>query len=146
MGPLERGHPPDRAVRDRKHKVHTQATTVDIRTDYLSYPACQPAYTICTGERRPREYFISEKALSHFNEASHFRRERAGRDKTRKPSPKDEDDMFTADPLTNVATDESIAAMCIREVNDQSVLQFTIPFKVCFALHRHTSRVIHRIE
>lgn len=34
--------------------------------------------------------------------------------------------------------------MCVREVYDQSVLQFTINHKVCFALPRYTSRVIHR--
>ncbi len=53
------------------------------------------------------------------------------------------DDRCIADPLTNVAT-TSMAAMCIREVDDQSVLHFTILYKFCFALRRHTSRVIHR--
>lgn len=50
----------------------------------------------------------------------------------------------TTDPQTNGATVQPIAAMCVREVYDQSVLQFTINHKVCFALPRYTSRVIHR--
>ena len=48
------------------------------------------------------------------------------------------------DPQTNGATVLTIAAICVREVYDQSVLQFTINHKVCFALPRYTSRVIHR--
>lgn len=50
----------------------------------------------------------------------------------------------TTDPQTNVAIVQPIAAICVREVYDQSVLQFTINHKICFALPRYTSRVIHR--
>lgn len=50
----------------------------------------------------------------------------------------------TTDPQTNGAIVQPIAAICVREVYDQSVLQFTINHKVCFALPRYTSRVIHR--
>ena len=37
-------------------------------------------------------------------------------------------------------------ARCVREVDAQSVLQFTLQHKVGFALPRHTSRVIHRLK
>ena len=41
---------------------------------------------------------------------------------------------------------ETSAAMCVRDVDDQGVLQFTLLHAVCCALHRRTSRVIHRLE
>ncbi len=41
---------------------------------------------------------------------------------------------------------ETSAARCVRDVDDQGVLQFTLLHAVCCALHRRTSRVIHRLE
>ena len=38
------------------------------------------------------------------------------------------------------------AAICVQDVNVQCVLQFTLIHTVGCALHRHTSRVIHRLE
>ena len=38
------------------------------------------------------------------------------------------------------------AAICVQDVDVQCVLQFTLIHTVGCALHRHTSRVIHRLE
>ena len=38
------------------------------------------------------------------------------------------------------------AAICVQDVNVQCVLQFTLIHAAGCALHRHTSRVIHRLE
>lgn len=38
------------------------------------------------------------------------------------------------------------AAICVQEVDAQGSLQFTLIHTVGCALHRHTSRVIHRLE
>ena len=38
------------------------------------------------------------------------------------------------------------AAMCVQDVDVQCVLQFTLIHAAGCALHRHTSRVIHRLE
>ena len=40
--------------------------------------------------------------------------------------------------------DEPEAAMCVRNVDDQCVLQFTLVHAAGCVLHRRTSRVIHR--
>ncbi len=55
-------------------------------------------------------------------------------------------DRYTADSRTGVAKGEPLAAMCVQDVDVQSVLQFTLIHKVGFALHRHTNRVIHRSQ
>lgn len=39
-----------------------------------------------------------------------------------------------------------MAAMCVQDVDVQSSMQFTLIHTVGCALHRHTSRVIHRSE
>ena len=36
--------------------------------------------------------------------------------------------------------------MCVQDINVQCVLQFTLIHAAGCALHRHTSRVIHRLE
>jgi hypothetical protein len=52
-----------------------------------------------------------------------------------------------AEARTNVAGGfDAQAAICVREVDAQIVLQFTSLHKVGFALPRHTSRVIHRLK
>jgi hypothetical protein len=52
-----------------------------------------------------------------------------------------------ADPQTGVAPREDAgAAMCVRSVDDQCVLQFTLVHAAGCVLHRRTSRVIHRRE
>ena len=38
------------------------------------------------------------------------------------------------------------AAMCVQDIDVQCVLQFTLIHAAGCALHRHTSRVIHRLE
>jgi hypothetical protein len=38
------------------------------------------------------------------------------------------------------------AAICVQDVDVQCVLQFTLIHAAGCALHRHTSRVIHRLE
>lgn len=51
------------------------------------------------------------------------------------------------DPQTGVAPREDAgAAMCVRSVDDQCVLQFTLVHAAGCVLHRRTSRVIHRRE
>ena len=53
--------------------------------------------------------------------------------------------LFT-DPQTGEAPAGTRAAMCVQDVDVQRVLQFTLIHAANCALHRHTSRVIHRIE
>ena len=51
------------------------------------------------------------------------------------------------DPQTGVArATKARAAMCVRNVDDQGVLQFTLILAAGCVLHRRTSRVIHRQE
>ena len=51
------------------------------------------------------------------------------------------------DPQTGVArAAKARAAMCVRNVDDQGVLQFTLILAAGCVLHRRTSRVIHRQE
>ena len=38
------------------------------------------------------------------------------------------------------------AAICVQDIDVQCVLQFTLIHAAGCALHRHTSRVIHRVE
>ena len=38
------------------------------------------------------------------------------------------------------------AAICVQDIDVQCVLQFTLIHAASCALHRHTSRVIHRLE
>ena len=53
----------------------------------------------------------------------------------------------TTDPRTDVArATMARAAMCVRNVDDQGVLQFTLILAAGCVLHRRTSRVIHRQE
>lgn len=49
-----------------------------------------------------------------------------------------------ADPQTGVAPGWPEAAMCVQGINVQCVLQFTLIHAASCALHRLTSRVIHR--
>ena len=53
---------------------------------------------------------------------------------------------FKADPQPGVAAEGSAAAICVQGVDVQGVLQFTLIHAVGCALHRRTSRVIHRLE
>ena len=55
-------------------------------------------------------------------------------------------DRHSSDPETGVAPGVTGAAMCVQDVNVQCVLQFTPIHAAGCALHRHTSRVIHRSE
>ena len=56
-------------------------------------------------------------------------------------------DLVNSDPETDVVPGcEPETAMCVQDVDDQCVLQFTLSHAVGCALHRHTSRVIHRLE
>ena len=50
------------------------------------------------------------------------------------------------DPETGVAPGETGAAICVQNVDVQCVLQFTLIHAAGCVLHRHTSRVIHRLE
>ena len=55
--------------------------------------------------------------------------------------------LLTTDPQTDVArAAKARAAMCVRSVDDQGVLQFTLILAAGCVLHRRTSRVIHRQE
>ena len=50
-------------------------------------------------------------------------------------------------PQTDAATAiKTVAAICVQDVDVQGVLQFTLSIAASCALHRHTSRVIHRPE
>ena len=55
-------------------------------------------------------------------------------------------DCFLTDPETGVASGKTKAAICVQDVDVQCVLQFTLIHAAGCALHRHTSRVIHRLE
>ena len=52
----------------------------------------------------------------------------------------------STDPETGVASGMPEAAMCVQDIDVQCVLQFTLLHAAGCALHRHTSRVIHRLE
>jgi hypothetical protein len=54
--------------------------------------------------------------------------------------------FLITDPQPDVAPREPGAAMCVRNVDVQCVLQFTLIHAVGCVLHRPTSRVIHRLE
>lgn len=43
-----------------------------------------------------------------------------------------------------MVTGKPMTAMCVQDVDVQCVLQFTLIHAASCALHRHTSRVIHR--
>ncbi len=55
-------------------------------------------------------------------------------------------DCCLTDPETGVASGKTKAAICVQDVDVQCVLQFTLIHAAGCALHRHTSRVIHRLE
>jgi hypothetical protein len=55
-------------------------------------------------------------------------------------------DRRSTDPETGVASGLPEAAICVQDVDVQCVLQFTLVNAAGCALHRHTSRVIHRLE
>ncbi len=55
-------------------------------------------------------------------------------------------DCLLTDPETGVASGKTKAAICVQDVDVQCVLQFTLIHAAGCALHRHTSRVIHRLE
>ena len=52
----------------------------------------------------------------------------------------------STDPETGVASGLPEAAMCVQDIDVQCVLQFTLIHAAGCALHRLTSRVIHRLE
>ena len=51
-----------------------------------------------------------------------------------------------SDPETGVVRGVPRTAICVQDVDVQCVLQFTLIHAAGCALHRRTSRVIHRIE
>jgi hypothetical protein len=55
-------------------------------------------------------------------------------------------DRRSTDPETGVASGLPEAAICVQDIDVQCVLQFTLIHAAGCALHRHTSRVIHRLE
>ena len=55
-------------------------------------------------------------------------------------------DFRLTDPETGVASGLPGAAICVQDIDVQCVLQFTLIHAAGCALHRHTSRVIHRLE
>src|SRR5271163_2918247 len=55
-------------------------------------------------------------------------------------------DRCSTDPETGVASGMPEAAICVQDIDVQCVLQFTLIHAAGCALHRHTSRVIHRLE
>lgn len=55
-------------------------------------------------------------------------------------------DCCLTDPETGVASGNTEAAICVQDVDVQCVLQFTLIHAAGCALHRHTCRVIHRLE
>ncbi len=60
----------------------------------------------------------------------------------------DEHPRFILDPTLRRAWPRDLpgAAICVQDVDVQCVLQFTLIHAAGCALHRHTSRVIHRLE
>ena len=55
-------------------------------------------------------------------------------------------DRRSTDPETGVASGLPEAAICVQDIDVQCVLQFTLVNAAGCALHRPTSRVIHRLE
>lgn len=55
-------------------------------------------------------------------------------------------DRTSTDPETGVTSGIPEVAICVQDFDVQCVLQFTLINAAGCALHRHTSRVIHRIE
>ena len=55
-------------------------------------------------------------------------------------------DCMSTDPETGLAPGEPEAATCVQDFDAQCVLQFTLINAAGCALHRFTSRVIHRLE
>jgi hypothetical protein len=55
-------------------------------------------------------------------------------------------DRRSTDPETGEASGLPEAAICVQDIDVQCVLQFTLVNAAGCALHRHTSRVIHRLE
>ena len=54
--------------------------------------------------------------------------------------------LLVIDPQSDEVSARALAAICVRVVDDLDVLQFTSFHAVRCALHRRTSRVIHRQE
>jgi hypothetical protein len=59
---------------------------------------------------------------------------------------RDTHERLSTDPETGVASGIPEAAICVQDIDVQCVLQFTLIHAAGCALHRHTSRVIHRLE
>lgn len=55
-------------------------------------------------------------------------------------------DWRFTDPETGVTSGLPEVAICVQDFDVQCVLQFTLINAAGCALHRHTSRVIHRVE
>lgn len=55
-------------------------------------------------------------------------------------------DCKSTDPETGLAPGGPEAATCVQDLDAQCVLQFTLIIAAGCALHRSTSRVIHRLE
>ena len=102
-----------------------------------------------TGRSRPRRdvaCLIFERPDRRPEDGA--RRERSGRGDTasqQKPA-SDTHRCISADPRTDVAPGIPEAAICVQDVDVQCVLQFTLIHAAGCALHRRTSRVIHRLE
>ncbi len=60
--------------------------------------------------------------------------------------PLNELDFVCTDPRSDVVPGIPETAICVRDVDVQCVLQFTLINAASCALHRRTSRVIHRLE
>ena len=84
-------------------------------------------------------------ALSGSNEREPARRRRPKSAPRRRTAPRRTMDVPT-DPETDVVAAETATAICVQEIDAQCVLQFTLNHAACYALHRFTSRVIHRSE
>ena len=106
---------------------------------HVSTPAAAPALGLRLPLRRRRRREQAKQSTAppspRFSSATpNARNDRAFRDK-----------RYT-DPETGVTSGIPEVAICVQDFDVQCVLQFTLVNAAGCALHRHTSRVIHRIE
>ena len=88
---------------------------------------------------------LEETTALSGSEPEPARRRRPKSAPRRRTAPRRTMDVPT-DPETDVVAAETATAICVQEIDAQCVLQFTLNHAACYALHRFTSRVIHRSE
>lgn len=107
------------------------------RVHVSTWSRAGPAACLTLG-RRSRDKLAGQSTAGYRHRA---RLRRPLREKLSAPR-----DMRFTDPETGVTSGLPEVAICVQDFDVQCVLQFTLVNAAGCALHRHTSRVIHRIE